>query len=139
MSVSIFPPDVRRSLTDLARRIGILERRVSTATPTAADVTEIIFSFAGDLTATTSPPIRVPQAGILGVLAITLGTAGSTDTTILVERNGTTVGTVVVPSGIPAYNGPVGARFAAESDVLTLTVDTVGTGAADMTAAARFT
>lgn len=139
MSSTLTLPDLRRAIGDLARRIGILERRVSTVTPHVADVTEIIFSFAGDLTATTSPPIRVPQAGILGELAVTLGTAGSSTTTILVERNGTTVGTVAVLSGVTAYDGPINARFAADSDVLTLTVSSAGTGAADMTAAARFT
>lgn len=139
MSVALLPPDLRRIFLDLTRRVGILERRVSTATETAADTSEILFSFAGSLAASTSPPVRISQAGILNVLAVTLGTAGSTSTTILVERNGTTVGTVVVPSSTTVYDAPIGSRFAANSDVLTLEIITAGTGAADMTAAARFT
>lgn len=139
MSVTLLPPDIRRILTDLTRRVGILERRVSNATPTTADSEEIIFSFAGVLAASDSPPVRFRRAGILSVLAVTLGTAGSSSTTILVKRNGATVGTVVVPSSTTVYNGDVGARFAADSDILTLTVSSAGTGAADMTAAARST
>lgn len=139
MSVTLLPPDLRRIFTDLQRRVGILERRVSIAITTATAGGEIIFSFAGELAASTSPPIRVRQAGIMSVLAVTLGTAGSSSTTILVERNGSTVGTVVVPSSTTVYNAEVGARYAADSDIVTLTIDTAGTGAADMTAAARFT
>lgn len=136
---TLLAPDVRRILGDLARRVGILERRVSNAVATVDTTDEIVFSYAGALTATTSPPIRPRQGGILAVMAVTFGTAGSTDTTLLVERNGTTVKTVVVPDSTEVFNADVGARFAADSDVLTLTIDTAGTGAADMTAAARFT
>lgn len=139
MSVSLLTPDLRRILGDLARRIGILERRV-TATGASVGVShELVFSYAGALTAATSPPTRVWRGGNLTVVAVSLGTAGSTSTVIAVKRNGTTVGTVTVPSSTTIYNGEVSARFAADSDKLTLTISSAGTGAADMTAAARFT
>lgn len=136
---TILAPDVRRILADLARRIGILERRVSNAVSTVDTTDEIIFSYAGTLTTTTSPPARSRQGGILAVVAVTLGTAGSTGTTLLVKKNGTTVQTISVPSSTTVYNADIGARFAADADVLTLTISAAGTGAADMTAAARFT
>ena len=137
---TLLPPDLRRIFTDLQRRVGILERRTTTTVTGATEADEILFSYAGDLADdTTSPPVRPRLGGILSVLAVTLGTAGSTDTTILVQRNGTTVATVTVPDGVTAHNADIGARFTADSDILTLTVDTAGSGAADMTAAARFT
>lgn len=140
MSASLDVPQVRKMIAELQRRVGILERRVSTAATAVDVVDEIVFSYAGTLADdTTSPPVRARQGGILTVLAVTLGTAGSTDTTIIVERNGMSVATVVVPDGVEIYNADVGARFVADVDVLTLTVDMAGTGAADMTAAARFT
>jgi hypothetical protein len=139
MSVSLLPPDLRRILGDLANRIGILERRVTTAATSVDSSHYIGFSYAGVLAASTSPPTRVWRGGNLTVLAVSLGTAGSTSTVIAVKRNGTTVGTVTVPSGAVIYNGEVSARFAADSDLLTLQITTAGTGAADMTAAARFT
>lgn len=139
MSEKLLTPDVRRVLGDLARRIGILERRVSGVATTADSSHVIGFSYAGVLTVSTSPPIRVWRGGNLTVLAVNFGTAGSTDTILLVQRNGTTVATVTVPASTTVYNGEVTARFVADADILTLTIDTAGTGAADMTAEARFT
>lgn len=139
MSVSLLTPDLRRILGDLTRRISILERRVKGASASVDSSHEIIFSHPGALAAGTSPPVRVWRGGNIAVLAVTLGTAGSTSTVLTVKRNGTSVGTVTVPAGWGSYNGEVSARFVADSDTLTLTVTTVGTGAADMTAAARFT
>jgi len=139
MSVSLLTPDLRRILGDLARRVGILERRVTAAAASVDSSSEIVFSFAGALTAATSPPARVWRGGNLTVLAVTFATAGSTSTVIDVLRNGTTVGTVTVPSSTEIYNGEVSARFAADVDTIALAVNTAGTGAADMTAAARFT
>lgn len=139
MSVSLFPPDLRRAIADLARRIGILERRITSAAAAVDNSREIVFSYAGELAAGVSPPARPWRGGNLTVLAVTLGTAGSTGTVIDVLRNGTTVATVTVPSSTEIYNGDVFARFVADVDTLALEVTTAGTGAADMTAAARFT
>lgn len=139
MSEKLVAPDVRRTIGDHERRLGILERRITTRTATAATVETVMFSYAGTLTTGTSPPARILPGGILTVLAVTLGTAGTSSTVIDVERNGTTVATVTVPSGTTVHNGEVNARFAADSDKLTLTIISAGTGAADMTAAARFT
>ena len=141
MSVSLLPPALRRILSDLARRVGILERRVTAASASVDASHEIIFSFAGDLTAATAPPARVWRGGNLTVLAVTFapGSAGSTSTVIDVLRNGAVVGTVTVPASTEVYNGEVSARFAADVDTLALEITSAGTGAADMTAAARFT
>jgi hypothetical protein len=136
---TLLVPDVRRILNDLARRVGILERRVTDAGTAAATGTdEIIFSHAGALTETESPPVRIRQGGILAVLAVSFGTAGSTDTTLTVNRNGTAVATVTVPDGVTIYNDDIGARFASDSDTLSIEVTSAGSDAADMTAAARF-
>lgn len=140
MTATLLTPDLRRILADLARRIGLLERRINSQAATVDESHEIVFSYAGALVAaTTSPPARVWRGGNLTVVAVSLGTAGSTATTLTVKRNGATVDTVTIPTGAVIYNGEVFARFAADSDRLTLTVTTVGTGAANMTAAARFT
>lgn len=139
MSEKLLSPDVRRALGDLARRIGILERRVTSAGTAIDESHEIVFSYAGELAETMSPPARVWRGGNLTVLAVTLGTAGSTDTVIDVLRNGTVVGTVTVPDTVEIFNGDVFARFVADVDTIALEITTAGTGAADMTAAARFT
>lgn len=138
MSVTLLSPDFRRLIAAVERRLSVLERRVTSRGETVDSSHSILFSFAGDITATTSPPVRVWRGGNLTVIAVTLGTAGSTDTIIDVLRNGTVVATVTVPDSVETFNGQVFVRFAVE-DILALEVTSAGTGAADMTAEARFT
>jgi hypothetical protein len=142
VSVTLLPPDVRRLsklLGEIERRLERLERRITGRAASVDQSHAIVFSFAGALSAATSPPIRVWRGGILSVLAVSLGTAGSTATVLAVKRNGITVGTVTVPAGWSVYNAELSARFSADSDALALAVITAGTGAAEMTAEARFT
>ena len=138
MSATLLTPELRRVLGDLALRLGILERRVTGRASSTVDSFEITFSFAGTITATASPPKRVWHGGNLTVLAVALGTAGSTSTVLTVKRNGSVVATITVPSSATAHDGQVFARFA-DDDVLVVTVTTAGTGAANMTCDARFT
>lgn len=140
MSVALQIPDLRRALADLTRRIGILERRVSTAASSTGTPPndDIIFSYAGALAATESPPVKLRYGGFLTTLSIAFGTAGSTSTTMTVQRNGATIATITVPGSVSDYGAAVGARVAPE-DRLSIEISGVGTGAADMTASARFT
>jgi hypothetical protein len=137
---TLLTPDIRRMIGELGRRVGILERRVTgggTATGTPPN-NDIIFSYAGTLAAAESPPAKLRYGGFLATLSVALGTAGSSSTTLEVKRNGTTVATVVVPSSSADYGATVGARVSPE-DRITVEITSAGTGAADMTAAARFT
>lgn len=138
MTRTYTPPDFRRMIDNLRQRVERLERRQRTTAETDSSH-EIIFSYAGPLTATESPPVRVRRGGSLSVLAVTMATAGSTGTVIDVLRNGAVAATVTVPASTETYNAAVGARFVADIDVLSLEITSVGTGAAEMTAEARFT
>jgi len=138
MSVSLQLPDFLRRIAGLEGRVGILERRITSSGESVDRSHSILFSLAGGLSVSTSPPVRVWRGGNLTVIAVTLGTAGTTDTVIDVFRNGTVVATITVPDGATAHNGSVFVRFAAE-DSLALEITTAGTGAADMTAEARVT
>lgn len=82
--------------------------------------------------------MKLRYGGFLSVLAVALGNAGSSSTTIEVKRNSTVIATVVVGSGVSDYVADVGARVDAE-DRISLEITSAGTGAADMTASARFT
>lgn len=140
MSEKLLAPDLRRIIEGLTRRVAILERRITTSAATdAVPNDDIIFCYTGTLaSASESPPVKLRYSGILSILAVGLATAGSTSTTLEVKRNGTVVATVVIPSGSADYGAHIGARFEAE-DRLTVRLASAGTGAADMTATARFT
>lgn len=98
-----------------------------------------IFSYAGALaSATTSPPIRIKTGGTMVILAVTLGTAGSTNTVLDILKNGVSAATVTITGGTTVHNETVSIAYAADTDLLAIKVTTTGTGAADMTAEARF-
>ena len=135
MSQALNRPSFTADIAGIDRRVGALERRT---TPAAAKPdTSIMFSYAGPLATTVSPPTRVRAGGVLTDLAVTLGTAGSTDTLLVVGRNGTDAAVITVPAGYTTFDGPVGVRYGA-SDILVVAIASAGTGAADMTAEARF-
>ena len=137
MPTSALIPDDRRRIADLERRLGILEWALrSTGAPT---VEELVFSYAGALASgTESPPKILRQSRVLTVLAVALKTAGSTDTVLEILRNGVVANTVTVPAGWLVAALPVAVAYSA-GDTIALVVATAGTGAAEMTAAARFT
>ncbi len=132
-------PDFRAMIADLRRRVDILERRTR-ATATTDSAWELVFSYAGSLTVSESPPALIPRSAILNVLAVAFktGSAGSTSTVLAVKKNATTVATVTVPASTETYNADISVSFDAD-DRLSIAITTVGTGAADMTAEARFT
>jgi hypothetical protein len=137
MPTSALIPDDKRRIADLERRVGILERALRSTG--AVPVDELVFSYAGALaSATESPPKIIRVSGVLTVLAVAFKTAGSTDTIIEVKRNGTVKNTVTAPASTTQVVVQVAIAFTA-GDVVSLNVATAGTGAADMTATARFT
>lgn len=140
MSEKLLTPEVRRMIGDLARRIGILERRISstaTGAPTPVN-TDLPFSYASTLTVSESPPAKLRWTGFLTSIAVALGTAGSSTTTFTVKRNGTVIATVNLTTGVADLTVVIGVRVYAE-DRLSIAITAAGTGAADMTATARFT
>jgi hypothetical protein len=137
VSQSLLRPDLKADIADLARRLDRLERRTTPETPTVPGAT-IMFSYAGVLIAETSPPARVRHGGTLVELAITLLTAGATDTVLIVGKNETMAAMIAVPAGVTTFDGPVNVHYDA-GDQITVAIAVPGTGAADMTAEARFT
>jgi hypothetical protein len=137
MPTSALIPDDRRRIADLERRVGILERALrSTGAPI---VDELVFSYAGALVdGTESAPKIIRVSGVLSVLAVAFKptSAGSTDTVLDVLRNGTVAVTVTIPASTTEFVVPVAVAYSA-GDTVALVVNNAGTGAADMTAAAR--
>lgn len=81
-----------------------------------------------------SDPFIAPAAVSFSTYGIGAGTAGSTATTIALQKNGTTVVTIMLTAGTssPGLTGPAVISLAA-GDALTAKVTGVGTGAAGVT------
>lgn len=136
MSQQLLPPDIRRLVASLETRVSALERRLQFGLSAPSD-DEIIFTLPGTLAATESPPVRIRGGAVVSSVAVNLGTAGSTTTTIEVRRDGVAVGAVQLASGVTETKFPLGARFGSDQERLTVAVTTVGTGARNLTVQVR--
>ena len=135
MPTAALPPDDHRRLADLESRIAILERKLGSTGAAAVD--ELVFSFPGALTVIESPEKFLAASCVLTTLAVVMKPAGSTSTSIAIKRNGATKATVTVPASTTKIVLQVAVAFTA-GDVVSLEPTSVGTGAANMTATARF-
>lgn len=138
MPATLRLPDLRTTLEGLRKRIEVLERRIREQ-PGAETEDELIFSLPGALVASTSPRGYVRNTSRLVNVVVSLGTAGSSTTTVLVKKNGSTIETITLGSGVNFDRTRTSVSFTADSDYMTVTVSGVGTGAADLTVQARFT
>lgn len=93
----------------------------------------IPFSYPGALALSTSPPwVPVRDVTLYDVRAL-LGTAGTSSTVVTVYVNGVSVGTVTLTSGQTNVGASLtSTALAADTDLVTVAVTTVGTGAKDL-------
>jgi hypothetical protein len=100
----------------------------------ATDPFDIIFDLPGAVTASTSPPVTPKNTFRVTGLSATLGTAGSSDTTVELLKDGSVVASVTLGSGATyghaAISPPV--TFVGRTDRFAVAVSTAGTGAADL-------
>lgn len=130
-------PDLRRTLADLERRLQILERRIRASAPDSVD-SEIIFSLSGTVIASSSSKAFVRTGGRLVKVVCSLVTAGTTTTTVQIKKNGSTVVTVNLGSGVTLDETIANVEFGKDSDALSITVSAAGSGAAGLTVQTRF-
>lgn len=85
MSVSLLTPDLRRILDDLARRIGILERRTTRTAPPASPVVNVnVHPGTGDVSVVLEPTGSGADASADGALAMGNGATASGTNSIAV-------------------------------------------------------
>lgn len=100
---------------------------------------EISASLAGALVASESTPWYPKRGSHVTEFHALLGTAGSSSTVVVLKKNGTTIATITLGSGVtvgtPQY---LDVLWANDSDILTFEVTTAGTAAENLTCIARF-
>lgn len=101
---------------------------------------DIPFSYAGGLVASTSPRWYAPRALTLTKVFGSLGTAGTSTTTINIKLNGTTVATLSFTSGTQTNSTTTisTANLAADTDYVTVEIATAGTSAANLDVQVRY-
>jgi len=136
---------IKRWLKSMAK--GTASGRVANASPHDAqdfgnlvdsNPNEVPISHAGRLTNRVSTPYSPWFDSTLVEVYVGLDTAGTTDTVLTVYQNGSSIGTITILAGHTTGSTAFNNDFAANSDKLTVQVTTIGTGAADLTAQARF-
>lgn len=136
MTTSNTPPDVQRILSQHARRLDILERRLRALE--VAYEPELPFVQSGAVTAGESPPWVRRKGGKLVEVVALLGTAGTSATVIEVRKNGAAIGTITMPAGEIQRHLTLAERAAPDADRFTAAVTTAGSSAMDLTVATRW-
>lgn len=122
--------DMLDKLVEYERRIYELERR--------RQVTDFdgpilpVFSLAGSMTLTESPPWYGLRMTPLNTAHCALLTAGSSSTVVTINLNGSALATVTLASSVKTGRAPLGINLGPD-EYITAEVTTVGTGAADLT------
>lgn len=137
MGSTLLLPELGRILAGLERRLVILERRIRNE-PTVPSHSEIMFTLPGSLTGSTSPKAYLRVDSRLVNIVCSLGTAGTSTTTVQVKKNGTTIATVNLTSGATFSRARAAEMFVADTDALTVTISAVGSAAANLSVQARF-
>ena len=130
-------PDVRVLLRNLERRLSILERRIREQQGAAFN-DETVFSLPEAVAASTSPKAYLRADCRMVNVVASLGTAGSSTTTVQVKKNGSTVVTLTLAASATFTRTRANVGFIEDTDYITVTVSAAGTGAKDLTVQARF-
>lgn len=93
---------------------------------------DVPFSVGGTLNAATSPPWRFKNGARVEKVVAALGTAGTSNTVITLNKNGVAFGTVTLGPGVTFTTQTFNELFNADSDYLTVSITTAGSGAANL-------
>lgn len=137
MGSTLLLPEIGRILAGFERRLAIIERRIRTP-PTFPTETELIFSLPGVVLVSTSPKAYLRADSRLVNIVCSLGTTGTSTTTVQIKKNGSTIATVTLTSGVGFSRIRAGETFIADSDAVTVNVSGAGTGAAGLIVQLRF-
>lgn len=131
MPGGLTPPDIRATVRSILTRLDLLERRLARLVAFRL-VVDIPFTLV-DVSVSTSPRyyFAVPGAQVFEV-AVSLGTAGSSTTTVTVMKNGNVIATVTLAAGATFKLTKVTSDFTGNQDALTVAVTGAGTGALDL-------
>jgi hypothetical protein len=99
---------------------------------------EITASYPGAITASISPPWQSKRGKTLVEFHVLLNTAGSGNTVIELQKNGTAVSTLTLGSSVTDKRVSLNVPWLNYKDVLNFEITTAGSGAEDLTAIARF-
>jgi hypothetical protein len=102
-------------------------RTSATGVPVASGL-HAVFSHAGSLTVSTSPPWYWQIGVVLKTVHCALGSVGTTDSIISIRKNGTIISSVTIPANDFTVEQTVTVSFQPE-DELTVAIATIGNGA----------
>lgn len=102
-------------------------------------LTEIVTGFSGPLAAASSGRYYAPKTGTTVTATCSLTTAGTSNTVFTVKKNGVSIGTVTLGSGVNKLGSVIATPFTLDTDYFTVELTTAGAGAAGATIQMRLT
>jgi len=134
-------PDLSRIERDRSEKLLAAHQRQLSATVVRSTLTAVgtsipipVFSHPGTLTVSESPPWAPSGTVAATAVRCLLGTAGSSTSTVVVQKNGSTVCTVTLVSTDTDQTANIsGGLTLTSTDLLTVEITGVGTSAANLT------
>lgn len=132
MPGGLTPPDIRATIRDILKRLDLLERRLARLVSFRL-VVDVPFTLAGGVVVSASPSyyFAVPGAQVFEV-AVSLGLAGTTSTTVTIMKNGNVIATITLTAGQTFKLTKVVSDFTGNQDRLTVAVTAAGDGAGNL-------
>lgn len=137
MTKGLTPPTLPSDVSSLKKRVTDLERKLNNASGLNPYL-GVPFSLAGTIFVSESPPWSSPVKLRISSLAVLLGTAGSSTTTVALKINGSTVATVNVAAGEKSRKLTISQQLAPDQDVVSVACTASGNGAKDLDVIVRF-
>lgn len=129
-------PDPMRTISELKQRVTNLERRLDNEIRQRLDLGTTWYMH--ELELTEWGPWRCPDRRRLSSIQAELLVPGSTTTTVHLNLNGTSLGSVSLASGDDFDIEPLSRQLNPDQDILTAETTSLGTGASGLRLTARF-
>ncbi len=133
----------RRPATSIPAKFGDHSRRLSDLERARTGVDDtpertITFTLAGAVYVSDSPPYEFARNRTLVEVKARLATAGTGSTVIGLKKNGSSIGSITLASGVAMARLKLATTFAGDNDYLTVHVTAAGATAAGLAVYARY-
>lgn len=123
---------IDRDIARLTARVEDLERRLRVEPERMTSPPPFVFSYPGTIGTYVFGKHFYPRTTVAELLRVDLVTAGTTDTVIELNRNGTVFATLTIPAGLDSALLAIGQVFRGRFDYAQAAITAAGAGATEL-------
>lgn len=137
MTKKVLVPDSRQQIRDIWLRLDALERRLFRRRDSGI-TNEVVFNLAGPIEESTSGRWYLRESARLRHVVVSLATAGTTTSTVVVYKNDVVLLTIDLEAGVQLRKALSVTVFAADDDHVRVGLTDAAVDAEDLTVQLRF-